>query len=208
MPRCSVFLPVLEQPALPFKEETASASEQPPSTPRPYQGVRVKEPVKELLKRKRGSLQNANVAAAATTTVFFPHQSLPSYSPTGQVCTDSEFVASSLPVVDDGTLYSGWLAQPTQATLQPLTQWAAYPDYVSHEAVSCPYTGDMSPLMRPLKEKRRQQRIEMCIKFAEHRLQTGHLSPQLNLGNIDLTQDKSLEPNLCFPPPSGRKKFE
>ncbi|XP_042332463.1 POU domain class 2-associating factor 1 [Sceloporus undulatus] len=123
--------------------QKSSASEQLPSTPRPYQGVRVKEPVKELLKRKRGSLQNANVATAATTTVFFPHQSLPSYSPTGQVCTDSEFVASPLPVVDDGTLYSGWLAQPTPTTLQPLTQWTAYPDYVSHEAVSCPYTGDM-----------------------------------------------------------------
>ncbi|XP_008119288.1 POU domain class 2-associating factor 1 [Anolis carolinensis] len=123
--------------------QKASAPEPPPPqpSPRPYQGVRVKEPVKELLKRKRGSLQNANGATAAATTVFFPHQSLPSYSPAGQVCADSEFVAS--PLVDDGTLYSGWLAQPSPATLQPLTQWAAYPDYVPHEAVSCPYTGEM-----------------------------------------------------------------
>ncbi|MCQ4079018.1 hypothetical protein FK519_30155, partial [Klebsiella pneumoniae] len=28
-------------------------------------------------------------------------------------------------------------------SLQPLTQWTTYPDYVSHEAVSCPYTADM-----------------------------------------------------------------
>ncbi|XP_066495812.1 POU domain class 2-associating factor 1 [Tiliqua scincoides] len=120
----------------------ASTPEQPPPL-RPYQGVRVKEPVKELLKRKRGSLQNANVASATTTTVFFPHQPLPSYSPTGPVCTDTDFIAPSLPVTDEGSLYSGWLAQPSPASLQPLAQWATYPDYVSHEAVSCPYTADM-----------------------------------------------------------------
>ncbi|XP_062995324.1 POU domain class 2-associating factor 1 [Elgaria multicarinata webbii] len=121
--------------------QKSSAPEQPP-LPRPYQGVRVKEPVKELLKRKRGSVQNANVAAAATT-VFLPHQSLPSYSPTGQLCTESDFVASSLPLMDEASLYSSWLAQPSPASLQPLTQWTTYPDYVSHEAVACPYTSDM-----------------------------------------------------------------
>ncbi|XP_053125982.1 POU domain class 2-associating factor 1 [Hemicordylus capensis] len=120
--------------------QKSSMPEQPPP-PRPYQGVRVKEPVKELLKRKRGSIQNANVAAA--TTVFFPHQPLPSYSPTGQVCTDMDFVTPSLPVTDEGSLYSGWLTPPSTASLQPLTQWATYPDYVSHEAVSSPYTADM-----------------------------------------------------------------
>ncbi|XP_020648604.3 POU domain class 2-associating factor 1 isoform X2 [Pogona vitticeps] len=119
----------------------ASAAEQLPP-PRPYQGVRVKEPVKELLKRKRGGIQNANLAAAATT-VFFPHQPLPPYSPTGQVCSELDFFPSPLPVMEDGSLYSGWLAQPSPASLQPLTQWAAYPDYTSHEAVACPYTTDM-----------------------------------------------------------------
>ncbi|XP_077776020.1 POU domain class 2-associating factor 1 [Podarcis muralis] len=124
--------------------QKCSAPEQPPPPTRPYQGVRVKEPVKELLKRKRGSVQNANVATAgAATTVFFPHQPVPSYSPTGQVCTDSDFVTSALPVMDDGSLYSGWLTQPSPASLQPLTQWTTYPDYVSHEAVSCPYSADM-----------------------------------------------------------------
>uniref|UniRef100_A0A8D0L7A0 POU class 2 homeobox associating factor 1 n=1 Tax=Sphenodon punctatus TaxID=8508 RepID=A0A8D0L7A0_SPHPU len=108
--------------------------------PRPYQGVRVKEPVKELLKRKRGNIHNANVAAA---TVLLPHQPLPSYSPIGQPCLDIDITASSLQVSDEGALCSGWLTQTPPAPLQPLTQWATYPDYMSHEAVSCSYTTDM-----------------------------------------------------------------
>lgn len=44
---------------------SASAPEQQPQ-PRPYQGVRVKEPVKELLKRKRGNVHNSSAAAATT----------------------------------------------------------------------------------------------------------------------------------------------
>ncbi|XP_070808429.1 LOW QUALITY PROTEIN: POU domain class 2-associating factor 1 [Pituophis catenifer annectens] len=118
-----------------------SAAEQPlPS--RPYQGVRVKEPVKELLKRKRGSAQNAKVAPESMA-LFFPHQSLPSYSPTGQIYSETDLVTSSLPLMEEGALYSGWLTQPPPATLQPLTQWTTSPEYVSHEAVSCPYTADM-----------------------------------------------------------------
>lgn len=46
-------------------------------------------------------------------------------------------------MIEDGSLYSGWLAQPSPASLQPLSQWTAYPDYTSHEAVACPYTADM-----------------------------------------------------------------
>lgn len=44
---------------------SASAPEQQPQ-PRPYQGVRVKEPVKELLKRKRGNVHNASATAPTT----------------------------------------------------------------------------------------------------------------------------------------------
>lgn len=44
---------------------SASAPEQQPQ-PRPYQGVRVKEPVKELLKRKRGNVHNTSTTAATT----------------------------------------------------------------------------------------------------------------------------------------------
>ncbi|XP_054251539.1 POU domain class 2-associating factor 1, partial [Indicator indicator] len=109
--------------------------------PRPYQGVRVKEPVKELLKRKRGIAHNATAAAA--TTVVLPHQPLPPYSPMGQPCIDVDATSSALPVTDEGALCSGWTSQPSSTTLQPLTQWTTYPDYVSHEAASSPYTADM-----------------------------------------------------------------
>lgn len=45
---------------------TATAPEQAPAPPRPYQGVRVKEPVKELLRRKRGHASSgATVAPTA-----------------------------------------------------------------------------------------------------------------------------------------------
>jgi hypothetical protein len=43
----------------------ATAPEQAPAPPRPYQGVRVKEPVKELLRRKRG---HTSVGAAGPPT--------------------------------------------------------------------------------------------------------------------------------------------
>lgn len=60
-----------------FFFSSASAPEPQPQ-PRPYQGVRVKEPVKELLKRKRGNVHNASATAATTvgekanTGKFFP----------------------------------------------------------------------------------------------------------------------------------------
>ncbi|KAM6312576.1 POU domain class 2-associating factor 1 [Podargus strigoides] len=120
--------------------DLSCAPEQQPQ-PRPYQGVRVKEPVKELLKRKRGNLHNASATAAPT--VVLPHQPLPSYSPMGQPCIDMDAAASALPVTDEGALCSGWISQPSPSSLQPLTQWTTYPDYVSHEAASCPYTADM-----------------------------------------------------------------
>ena len=46
---------------------TAAAPEQAPAPPRPYQGVRVKEPVKELLRRKRGHASSG--APVAPTAV-------------------------------------------------------------------------------------------------------------------------------------------
>ena len=61
----------------------------------------------------------------------------------GQPCIDMDVAASALPVTDEGALCSGWISQPSPTSLQPLTQWTTYPDYVSHEAVSCPYTADM-----------------------------------------------------------------
>ncbi|XP_064029227.1 POU domain class 2-associating factor 1 [Pogoniulus pusillus] len=120
--------------------QKSSAPEQQPQ-PRPYQGVRVKEPVKELLKRKRGNAHSATATAA--NSVVLPHQPPPPYSPMGQPCIDMDVSSSALPVTDEGALCSGWISQPSPTTLQPLPQWTTYPDYMSHEAVSSPYTSDM-----------------------------------------------------------------
>ncbi|KAM3654616.1 POU domain class 2-associating factor 1 [Ammospiza maritima maritima] len=121
--------------------QKSSAPEQQPQ-PRPYQGVRVKEPVKELLRRKRGNAQNSSAAAAAT--VVLPHQPVPSYSPMGQPCIDMDTAGpAALPGPEEGAVASGWLPQAPGTPLQPLAQWSPYPDYVSHEAASCPYSADM-----------------------------------------------------------------
>ena len=50
---------------------------------------------------------------------------------------------SASTVTEEGTLCAGWLSQPAPATLQPLAPWTPYTEYVSHEAVSCPYSTDM-----------------------------------------------------------------
>ncbi|XP_034864788.1 POU domain class 2-associating factor 1 isoform X1 [Mirounga leonina] len=143
-----------------------TAPEQAPAPPRPYQGVRVKEPVKELLRRKRGHASSG--AAVTPTAVVLPHQPLATYTavgksshspgdtpqvprrgdtcsnfllPTGPSCLDMEVSAST--VTEEGALCAGWLSQPAPATLQPLAPWTPYTEYVSHEAVSCPYSADM-----------------------------------------------------------------
>ncbi|XP_064424757.1 POU domain class 2-associating factor 1 [Latimeria chalumnae] len=123
------------------KERKASSSDQ--QQPRPYQGVRVKEPVKELLKRKRGNLNYTNVTT--TTAVVLPSLPLSTYSAIGQPSfVETDGAAVSVPIVEDGTLCTSWIPQPSSAALQPLTQWASCPDYIPHEsAVSCPYTTDM-----------------------------------------------------------------
>ncbi|KAM3922671.1 POU domain class 2-associating factor 1 [Leptodactylus fuscus] len=110
---------------------------------RPYLGVRVKEPVKELLKRKRGNLAGTN---STTPTVPASYQTITPYTSVVSNTTelpyvDLEATTSLLPVQDEGTFYTGWISQPS--TFQPITQWTTCPEYISHETVSCPYTGDM-----------------------------------------------------------------
>lgn len=63
---------------------TATAPEQAPAPPRPYQGVRVKEPVKELLRRKRG---HASSGAAVTPTAVRPQGECVYGEGVGQECT-------------------------------------------------------------------------------------------------------------------------
>ncbi|XP_005271650.1 POU domain class 2-associating factor 1 isoform X1 [Homo sapiens] len=117
----------------------ATAPEQAPAPARPYQGVRVKEPVKELLRRKRGHASSG--AAPAPTAVVLPHQPLATYTTVGPSCLDMEGSVSA--VTEEAALCAGWLSQPTPATLQPLAPWTPYTEYVPHEAVSCPYSADM-----------------------------------------------------------------
>lgn len=50
---------------------------------------------------------------------------------------------SASTMTEEGALCAGWLSQPAPATLQPLAPWTPYTEYVSHEAVSCPYSADM-----------------------------------------------------------------
>ncbi|NXH43033.1 OBF1 factor, partial [Dicaeum eximium] len=146
-----------------LKISSASGPEQQPQ-PRPYQGVRVKEPVKELLRRKRGNVHNSSATAA--TTAVLPHQPSPSYSPMGkesltardsagkgvlswaltlscflgQPCLDMDTAAPALPGPEEGAVASGWIPQPCPSSLG---QWSPYPEYVSHEAGGCPYSADM-----------------------------------------------------------------
>ncbi|CAM9381632.1 unnamed protein product [Rangifer tarandus platyrhynchus] len=121
------------------KLQSTTAPEQTPAPPRPYQGVRVKEPVKELLRRKRGHASSAT--SVTPTAVMLPHQPLATYTAVGPSCLEMEVSAST--VTEEGPLCAGWLSQPAPAALQPLAPWTPYTEYVSHEAVSCPYSADM-----------------------------------------------------------------
>ncbi|XP_077064897.1 POU domain class 2-associating factor 1 isoform X2 [Siphateles boraxobius] len=80
-----------------------SLSEAPSS--KPYQGVRVKDPVKELLRRKRGNVARTNPPG----TVMVPSNTFPSYT------------------------HAGWIAQTTSTSaLQPLSHWTT-PDCQHHD---------------------------------------------------------------------------
>ncbi|XP_028904509.1 POU domain class 2-associating factor 1 [Ornithorhynchus anatinus] len=126
--------------------QKSSAPEQPPAQPqhppppRPYQGVRVKEPVKELLRRKRG---HASGGVATATAVVLPHPPLTTFSAVGPLCLEAEEPLVGMPE-DGAPLCASWLAPPGPAALQPLGPWASYPDFVLPDAaVSCPYAADM-----------------------------------------------------------------
>lgn len=66
----------------------------------------------------------------------------PSYFP-GQPCIDMDAAGPAVPGPEEGAVASGWMSQPSGSSLQPLAQWSPYPEYVSHEAGSCPYSADM-----------------------------------------------------------------
>ncbi|XP_066540038.1 POU domain class 2-associating factor 1 isoform X2 [Hoplias malabaricus] len=99
-----------------------SLSEQAAS--KPYQGVRVKDPVKELLRRKRGNTGKT----VPQTAVVVPNNSLPSYAHVG-----TNQIASNDSTVDVGALCSGWVTQSSSsAAFQQLGHWTP-PEYLHHE---------------------------------------------------------------------------
>ncbi|KAG2470255.1 OBF1 factor, partial [Polypterus senegalus] len=55
---------------------------------------------------------------------------------------------SNVSPIDDGTICTGWIAQPSSTTLQPLTHWNPFSEYVTHDASASSYTADM--YMQPM----------------------------------------------------------
>ncbi|XP_078388842.1 NF-kappa-B inhibitor delta-like [Cetorhinus maximus] len=112
------------------------------SQQRPYLGVRVKDPVKELLKRKRKNIENTNTTT--TGTMVLPHLSMACYSQIGHpIFPEADIPSPSVQHAEEGTFHTTWLPQSSSATLQPIPQWSPCPDYTSHEAVNSPYMQDM-----------------------------------------------------------------
>ncbi|XP_067222058.1 POU domain class 2-associating factor 1 isoform X2 [Chanodichthys erythropterus] len=109
------------------------------SASKPYQGVRVKDPVKELLRRKRGNAAKTTPPSA----VMVPNNTLPSYTHAGT----SSFVEANQSglndsFVDVSGLCTGWIAQTTSTSaLQSLSHWT--PPDCQHHDPSIPSHTDM-----------------------------------------------------------------
>ncbi|XP_008278789.1 POU domain class 2-associating factor 1 isoform X2 [Stegastes partitus] len=99
---------------------------------RPYQGVRVRDPVKELLRRKR-SLELHSTKTASHTGDVVAHNNQSSY-PTGIFCSDAASGSPAEPPAaagDGGLQCSGWKAAPSvsSAGLQPAVMPWSPSDY-------------------------------------------------------------------------------
>uniref|UniRef100_A0A4W5QDU8 OCA domain-containing protein n=1 Tax=Hucho hucho TaxID=62062 RepID=A0A4W5QDU8_9TELE len=115
---------------------------------KPYQGVRVRDPVKELLRRKRG-LHLHNAKTVPPRAVGVTNNNLPSYAHLG---TSGFEVTSSLSndssAVNDVGLCAGWTAQPAATALQPMNHWSN-PEYLQQHdpttttSTTLPLTTDM-----------------------------------------------------------------
>ncbi|XP_072139973.1 NF-kappa-B inhibitor delta-like [Mobula birostris] len=112
------------------------------SQQRPYLGVRVKDPVKELLKRKRKNVENTNTTSSSS--MVLPHLSMTCYSQIGHpVFHETDVSSSSIQHAEEGTFHTTWLPQPSSANLQPIPQWSPCPNYTSHDAVNSSYVQDV-----------------------------------------------------------------
>ncbi|XP_076147111.1 POU domain class 2-associating factor 1 [Alosa pseudoharengus] len=115
-----------------------------PPNSKPYQGVRVKDPVKELLRRKRGSHNPNSIKTSPPTAGVIPNSILPSYThvgPSGVVEGRPSGVGGDV-VTDAGALYPGWLAQPAAPTLQQVSHWAPS-DYLQSDTVPIPVSSSV-----------------------------------------------------------------
>ncbi|KAF3692587.1 POU domain class 2-associating factor 1 [Channa argus] len=104
---------------------------------RPYQGVRVRDPVKELLRRKR-SLQPHSTKTAPPTVDVVPHNHQSTYTQAifGADITAGSTAEPSAVVADGGLQYTGWKAPPpaTTAGLQSaMTPWSS-PEYSQQDS--------------------------------------------------------------------------
>ncbi|XP_063062333.1 POU domain class 2-associating factor 1 [Engraulis encrasicolus] len=133
-----------------------------PVSSKPYQGVRVKDPVRELLRRKRGSHNATSVKTPPPTAVVIPNSISPSYTHVGpsgllescpgaiNTISGSSSIGSSGP--DTGAFYTGWLAQPGAPSFQPLSHWPSS-DYFqtnitsSSSSSSTPTSSSTCPLV-------------------------------------------------------------
>ncbi|XP_056139802.1 POU domain class 2-associating factor 1 [Lampris incognitus] len=96
---------------------------------RPYQGVRVRDPVKELLRRKRGlEPPPAKTSPSAADVVPYNNQSSYPQGSFGFELASSASTDSLATAGDGGAHYAGWRTQPTAtfAGLQPTaTSWSS-----------------------------------------------------------------------------------
>ncbi|KAJ8368233.1 hypothetical protein SKAU_G00082610 [Synaphobranchus kaupii] len=110
--------------------------------PRPYQGVRVKDSVKELLQRKRRANFN-NSKTTPPTAVVFPNTMLSSHP---QIGASGLFEVgggvSDMPAVENGAFCTGWIAQSAPAALQPVAHWSCQ-EPLPHDPSGPAHTTDM-----------------------------------------------------------------
>eukprot|EP00062_Callorhinchus_milii_P021231 gi/632977746/ref/XP_007905517.1/ PREDICTED: POU domain class 2-associating factor 1 [Callorhinchus milii] len=101
---------------------------------KPYLGVRVKDPVKELLKRKRKHVENTLKGSTANTATTLRHFNFDEAQGISPPATQSE----------DVSFHTTWSPHPASAGLQPVSQWPPCLEYPTHEPVNAPYMQDIS----------------------------------------------------------------
>ncbi|XP_071761660.1 POU domain class 2-associating factor 1 [Centroberyx gerrardi] len=117
---------------------------------RPYQGVRVRDPVKELLRRKRGQEPHSTKTAPPTVDVV-PHNNQSSYAQGsfGFEVASGSSADPSATATDGGLQSTGWKAPPTAtaAGLQAaVTPWSS-PDYNQQDPSAQPLAYPAPPTL-------------------------------------------------------------